>query len=296
MVMASAPRVSIGLPVYNGATFLSAALDSLTGQEFDDFELIISDNASSDRTEEICRDYASRDPRIRYSRNDFNLGPLRNFWRTFELASGEYFMWAAHDDLWSASYVRRMVAGLDAWPRAILVAGQIAYITQRGEPAPVPPVAAPPDHPVPPRELVGPLFGQQASTWFYGMYRRAELAELMELLGSLPVWGGDMLFLTRCCLNYQVVGDNEAVIYKRLRDDSLHFPKTPRAWVHWQTTFTARLLAEVITARQPWREKWAVLVQIQPHFGRLVFKHGAMRTAFLWLRAAFQLSQLRDHA
>lgn len=290
------PTVSIGLPVYNGATFLPAALDSLLAQTFADVELIISDNASSDSTDEICRVYASRDKRIRYTRNSLNIGPLPNFLRTLELASGKYFMWASHDDLWSVDYVRRLVAGFDAQPSVLLVAGRTDYITERGELATTPSANAPPNHVVPPRDLVGALFGQRASSWFYGMYRRTELAELMHMLRSVPVWGGDMLFLTRCCLNHKVVGDNEAVIYKRIRNHNFHFPKTPRAWVRWQTTFTARVLTEVVTAQLPWRDKWDVLVHMQPHFGPLVFKTGAKRTALTWLRAAYQLSQRRDNA
>ena len=102
------PRVSIGLPVYNGENYMAAAIDSLLAQTFTDFELIISDNASTDATEQICRDYAHRDGRIRYYREEVNRGAAWNFTHTFELARGEYFKWHAHDDLcarpcWSAA-------------------------------------------------------------------------------------------------------------------------------------------------------------------------------------------------
>src|SRR5216683_3445975 len=86
----STPRVSIGLPVYNGERFLPPAIDSLLAQTFKDFELILSDNASTDRTEQICRDYAACDPRVRYFRNETNIGPLRNFLRVVELSSAEF--------------------------------------------------------------------------------------------------------------------------------------------------------------------------------------------------------------
>lgn len=84
-------RVSIGLPVYNGEQYLAKALDSLLAQTFTDFEVIISDNASTDRTSEICAAYLERDPRIRYYRNQQNIGAAPNFNRTFELATGMYF-------------------------------------------------------------------------------------------------------------------------------------------------------------------------------------------------------------
>jgi glycosyltransferase involved in cell wall biosynthesis len=94
-----APHVSIGLPVYNGEPFIREALDSLLMQTFTDFEVIISDNASSDRTEAICREYATRDKRIRYLRQAKNLGASTNFQFVLEEAVGEYFMWAAADDI-----------------------------------------------------------------------------------------------------------------------------------------------------------------------------------------------------
>ena len=79
------PRVSIGMPVYNGAKFIEAALDSLLAQTFEGFELIISDNASTDRTEVICRSYAARDNRIRYYRQEKNQGAIWNFNHVFEV-------------------------------------------------------------------------------------------------------------------------------------------------------------------------------------------------------------------
>jgi glycosyltransferase involved in cell wall biosynthesis len=114
------PRVSIGLPVYNGEAYLSTAIDAILEQTFRDFELIICDNASTDRTEEICLDYARRDSRVRYHKNDNNLGAARNFNRTFELSRGEYFKWAAHDDLIAPNFLMRCVAALDQDPAAVL--------------------------------------------------------------------------------------------------------------------------------------------------------------------------------
>lgn len=85
------PQVSIGMPVYNGEQFLKDALDSILAQTFDNFELIISDNTSTDNTQEICKAYSAKDQRICYYRNEKNLGAAWNFNRVFELARGEYF-------------------------------------------------------------------------------------------------------------------------------------------------------------------------------------------------------------
>lgn len=96
---ATSPTVSIGMPVYNGETFIKEALDSLLSQTFADFELIISDNGSTDKTETICREYALQDQRIRYIRQPENRGAIANFQCVLDEAAGEYFMWAAYDDL-----------------------------------------------------------------------------------------------------------------------------------------------------------------------------------------------------
>lgn len=101
----SKPLVSIGLPIYNGADSVRYALESLLAQDYENFELIISDNHSTDSTQEICLDYAARDKRIRYFRNEMNLGPRNNFNKIFELSRGEYFMWHAHDDLRESNYI-----------------------------------------------------------------------------------------------------------------------------------------------------------------------------------------------
>ena len=98
------PRVSLGFPVYNGERYLAAALDSLLGQTFRDLEVVICDNASTDRTAELCAAYAARDARVRYHRNPTNLGAAPNFNRTFELSRGEYFKWAAHDDVCAPTF------------------------------------------------------------------------------------------------------------------------------------------------------------------------------------------------
>jgi hypothetical protein len=117
---ATAPRVSIGLPVYNGERFLAGAIASILAQTYTDFELIICDNASTDRTGEICRGFASKDPRVRYHRQPRNLGATANFNRCFELASGAYFKWAADDDLLEPRFLEACVRALDDDPGAVL--------------------------------------------------------------------------------------------------------------------------------------------------------------------------------
>ncbi len=128
------PKITIGLPVYNGAALLSAALDSLLGQTLGDFELIIADNASTDATPEICRRYARRDRRIRYLGADRNLGAAANFNRVVPLARGEYFKWAAHDDCCEPEFLQRCAAVLDAEPAVVLATTRTRRIDATGRP------------------------------------------------------------------------------------------------------------------------------------------------------------------
>ena len=114
------PRVSIGLPVYNGEGHLRVTLDSLLAQTYDEFEIVISDNASTDSTQDICREYGDRDARIRYFRNEKNLGASPNFCRVFELARGEYFKWAGHDDTFEATLLEKAVPILDGDDSVVL--------------------------------------------------------------------------------------------------------------------------------------------------------------------------------
>jgi glycosyltransferase involved in cell wall biosynthesis len=125
--------VSIGLPVYNGAQHLRESLDALLSQSHHRFELIISDNASTDDTSDICLEYAGRDDRIRYYRNEANHGSIVNFNRVLALAEGEYFMWAADHDNWGREYVSRCVQVLDNDSTVVLCSTEAAWIDSSGE-------------------------------------------------------------------------------------------------------------------------------------------------------------------
>jgi glycosyltransferase involved in cell wall biosynthesis len=104
-----APAVSIALPVYNGEKYICGALDSLLAQSFTDFELIISDNNSTDGTSEICKKYAALDVRIKYVRQVSNIGVVANFQYGLNNSQGEYFMWAAYDDRWDSTFLEKMI-------------------------------------------------------------------------------------------------------------------------------------------------------------------------------------------
>ena len=114
------PLVSIGLPVFNGEKDLARAINALLNQDYNNLEIIISDNGSTDRTPEICEEFLKKDSRIKYYHSSENRGSNWNFNKVFDLSSGKYFMWAAHDDLREPSFVRACVENLEQFPEAVL--------------------------------------------------------------------------------------------------------------------------------------------------------------------------------
>lgn len=127
------PRLSIGMPVFNGEKYLASVLDSLLNQTYSDFELIISDNASADGTQEICLGYAARDRRVCYHRNPENIGAARNFHHVFSLSSSEYFAWTAHDDIYDSEYMRKCIDVLDRDPSVLVCYSKTTAIDAHGD-------------------------------------------------------------------------------------------------------------------------------------------------------------------
>ncbi|HEY0716634.1 MAG TPA: glycosyltransferase family 2 protein [Streptosporangiaceae bacterium] len=131
--MNAAPRLTIGLPVYNGRNYVGQAIEALLGQTFGDYELIISDNASTDGTADICRQYARRDSRIRYVRQPHNIGIAPNHNFIVSEARGELVKWASHDDLYARDMMERCVQALDEHPHAVLAHPWTAMIDGSGQ-------------------------------------------------------------------------------------------------------------------------------------------------------------------
>ncbi len=137
--MAENPTVSVGMPVYNEGRFLAPALESVLAQDLKDFELIISDNASTDGSSDVCAEFARRDARIRYNRNPENRGQVWNFNRVFELSAGKYFMWTGAHDLWHPSLLTRCLSVLESDPSVVMCYPLITCIDEEGRPLPVEP-------------------------------------------------------------------------------------------------------------------------------------------------------------
>ena len=193
------PRVGIGVPVYNGEDYLEATLDSLLAQSFSDFEVFIADNASTDRTEQICRDYANGDSRVHYIRNPINLGASKNYTTCYHPSENEYFRWQNADDPIAPNHLELCVRSLDENPQAVLTYGKTKIIDQHSELIELYDdnldlrQASPYQRFVTCRESIG------LSNILYGLMRREQLAKTalmgdyiasdINLIGELALYG-----------------------------------------------------------------------------------------------------------
>jgi glycosyltransferase involved in cell wall biosynthesis len=238
------PGVSIGLPVYNGEAYLRGALDSLLGQTFTDLELIISDNASTDRTPEICRAYAARDPRVRFIRHQINRGVAWNHNFALGQATGTYFRWASHDDLCAPDFVARCVKELDADPglvlchtRTVVLDGE-GNITSRNGGSPW--IGSPRTHQRF-RDLVGLGHRHWQPLLAFGVMRR----EAVVAAGGLGTHiGGDRTLLVRLALQGRFLELDEELFFYREHAGQASSPSRGRAarnaW--WDPSKTGRIM------------------------------------------------------
>jgi glycosyltransferase involved in cell wall biosynthesis len=215
----SKPLVSIGMPIYNGAKFLRPALDSLLAQKFSEFELLISDNASADDTAVICNEFAVRDSRIKYFRQTSTIPALENFNFVLRQATGEFFMWAACDDVWEPGFVGALTKLLQGNATAVLAFPAFDNVAENGRAFRQFPKLA---------ELGTPkLFSRLWSYMMqkekhgkanpiYGLMRRRAILEAggFKLWGEGP-WGSDFLFVFRMLSLGQMVLSPELLFHKR---------------------------------------------------------------------------------
>jgi glycosyltransferase involved in cell wall biosynthesis len=212
-------RVSIGMPVFNGEKYLRESIESIIDQTYQNFELIISDNASTDRTQEICLEYSRKDNRISYYRNDKNLGGPKNYNRVFELSSAEYFKWAAYDDVLAPEFLRKCVNVLDSDPSIVVCHCKTGRIDQNGNflgyynQGLLKRIDSPKPHERF-RDLIGLYY---TTTPFHGLYRRSLFAR-SQLHGSYV--GADRNLVAELSLMGRIYEIPECLFYWREHPDS----------------------------------------------------------------------------
>lgn len=222
--------VSIGMPVYNGESFIDQALESLLSQDFDNFELIISDNASTDHTQQICLNYAQRDDRIRYYRNEYNKGAVWNFNKVFELSFGKYFMWAAHDDCFEPSYLNSCLNVLSS-SETIILAGTACQSVDSETDKPIfidhgfsTIGLSPKERFI--RYKTTIHSSKHIGAIFYGLWRRSLVTGVKPLK---KVVGCDHIFLAELCFKGEFITIPEKLMVKRWGGASLSHHKNASA-------------------------------------------------------------------
>jgi glycosyltransferase involved in cell wall biosynthesis len=205
----ASPRVSIGLPVYNEARFIDAALTSLRAQDFPDLEIVVCDNASGDETVAICERHAALDPRIRIDRAAANRGATANFVRALELARGGYFLWAAGHDLWSPNLVSRCVAALESRREASVAVPASCWIDAHDAPHPRTSATADTRGLAPAARLMTILWGNMHP--IYGL-QRTDWLRACELPNQV---GGDLVLLSQLALRGEFVAVPDALWSRR---------------------------------------------------------------------------------
>jgi glycosyltransferase involved in cell wall biosynthesis len=225
------PLVSIGLPVYNGGNYLRTAVENVLSQTYDDLELVISDNASTDDTAEICREAAARDRRVRIHRNDQNVGAARNYNLVFEMSRGRYFKWAAHDDVLAPTFVERAVEVLEANQDVVLCSARTGRINDRGETIGTYPSDTVWDSSSAPLRFRSLAFTPHACVAVFGLARRDDLAGTPLIA---PYVNSDRVLLAELGLRGRIHEIPEDLFFRRDHaGSSLRAFPDPRQRVAW---------------------------------------------------------------
>jgi len=228
------PTSSIGLPVYNGENYIEQAIQSAMKQDFEDFELIISDNASTDGTEMICRHYAETDPRIIYVRHPRNIGAAKNYNYVFHLARGRYFNWLAHDDVLGPEFLSICLKGFEKNSEStMLVYPTFKYIDEAEQEIPTEISTCVETSAVrPAKRLYETLEQLGIVTSIFGMFRRDMLART-RLIGSYVA--SDYVLLVECALLGNIVRLGGGPQFQRRlhKDGSQRANKTPEQVANW---------------------------------------------------------------
>jgi glycosyltransferase involved in cell wall biosynthesis len=210
------PRVSIGLPVLNGGSLLEEGLACLAGQTMQDFEVIISDNGSTDTTSALCAATARKDSRFRHVRHETTMPAIDNFLFVRDQAEADYFLWRAHDDLSAPNYLETLAHVLDNRRETLLAASNVYRDASPGTTARAFPYR-PRDDGTRLQRLYDQMFRNSAS-WVYGMWRRDACIAITDRVHSAypENWGFDHLMIFACALQDGIRGTRETTFHQRI--------------------------------------------------------------------------------
>lgn len=279
-----AALVTIGLPVFNDRQFLELALQSLLDQTHSDFELIVSDDASTDGSRELCLEFAARDSRIRYIRQPVNLGISRNMKFLLQQAGGKYFMWAGDDDLWHPKYVETLVGALQKEPDLVSVVTPAIFVDEEGNRVSTEPVRKSDYSGRTPFKRLQKLVTIFDDVFGYGLFVREAILGV-----EFPVWWGvnrenayNNIFPALCFYlskgKFKLVG-TEPMLLKRIKNPEHVHHKIP-----YEDTFVRGYLAFLL-----WKFNLVVVslrqIHRAGHFGTAILAMPRMTWSWLGVPA-----------
>jgi len=260
------PIVSVGLPVYNGGKYLAEAIESILTQDFEEFELIISDNASTDDTRDICEKYQRQDRRIRYFRFHKNLGAAKNYLNVLGLSTGSFFMWASHDDLHERSFIRRCLETIQDDPSIALVYPQTKLFNSDSQFMGVAKDYVKADQDNPAERFCHLIWEIGLCNMFYGLFRSDIIKEIESFykiligdnlcLAEIALAGKiiqipEPLFIRRFTRNYnykspderylQIMGEANTELYNRFYNEGISFPHCQFTYANLELVYNSHL-------------------------------------------------------
>jgi glycosyltransferase involved in cell wall biosynthesis len=296
--------VSVGMPVCNGEAFLAEALNSLLIQTYGNLEILISDNCSSDKTKQICLEYAAKDSRIRYFRQAQNIGATANFNYVLQQASGEYFMWSAHDDRWSPNYVELLHARITNDDALSFIYGRSLFIDEKNQVCGrsinnfLSPQWLRNDRKNPDVVNAIAYYLDRSPFKIYGMYRTGAIQKFkfQPFLGSAKY--ADNVLLLQFLATYEADECSEAIHYYRI------LPRPPEAYsetanfvrsTHLKVEFEYfKVFVTVLWGRIRWGVLFMIPILPILLFGAVVkpraiiVKHWLFSTFPTWVRSCLQ--------
>ena len=280
--MRAVARVSIGLPTLNGAEFIAESLRCLQEQTFEDFEVAISDNGSTDGTSEICAEFARRDKRFHHFRLEQTIPWLQNFTRVRDLLQGPYFMWRADDDLAAPNHIESLVSHLDSEPNADLAVAKIRRIIE--EPVRTERLFDLPQLPDGPHlARVKELTLNCHPSWFYGLWRRETVVRDWDLVVQRyeTLWASDHLALLPSLLDGKVTLAFDTEFIQRIKRPNQIYRLDPEKLMQTRTKYKA-LAVEMLNARS-WSadDRHQVEAILEQHIEQRVARKWAMRRRIL---------------
>jgi len=281
------PRVTIGIPVFNGAKLLRDTLENLERQTFGDFQVFICDNCSTDATPDICQEFVGRDSRFHHIRHKKNIGALPNFLAARDQGTTPLFMWRAFDDVTDDNYIEELIKVHDSDPGTILATCDVYRDGSPGTPERFYPYTVKKDGLRLPRLYQQML--RNSASWYYGLWRHDVLVEITDRVvqGYPDEWAYDQLVLFGVALKDGVRGTRTTTFHQRKiieTRDYIPRPKPSYAEMSGRVSRFSKVSYDLVQESDLTEMQKALMRLIVPYYARKRC-HNMIRLLKAWIKA-----------